>query len=139
MSIEVPVLSQESEWSWYFYRSACIKPGKWVVMIFFIEVPVLSQESEVMIIFIEMSGKWVVIYEYRSACIKPGKWVVMIFCFIEVPVLSQESEWSWYYRSACIEVSGLYYRSAIKKSEWSWYEYRSACIKPGKWVVMIWV
>ena len=85
--IEVPVLSQESEWSWYFvievarkvsghdifYRSACIKPGKWVVIkmsghFFFIEVPVLSQESE-----------W--------------SW----YFVIEVPVLSQESEWSWYF------------------------------------------
>ena len=40
--IEVPVLRQESEWSWYEYRSACIKP--------------VSEWS------------W---YEYRSACIKP--------------------------------------------------------------------
>ena len=68
MRIEVPVLRQESEWSWYEYRSACLKPGKWVVMIFFIEVPVLSQESE-----------W--------------SW----YFVIEVPVLSQESEWSWYF------------------------------------------
>ena len=88
-------------------------------MIIFIEVPVLSQESE---------WSW---YEYRSACIKPRKWVVMIFFFIEVPVLSQESEWSWYF---VIEVPVL-----SQESEWSWYEYRSACITPGKWVVMIWV
>ena len=44
--IEVPVLSQESECSWYF----------------FIEVPVLSQESE-----------WSLYFFDRSACIMPGK------------------------------------------------------------------
>ena len=93
-----------------FFWSACIKPGKWVVMIFFIEVPVLSQESEWSWYFFYRSacikpGKRVVmIFFYTSACIKPGKWVVMIF-FIEVPVLSQESSGHdiFFYRSACIK------------------------------------
>jgi hypothetical protein len=115
--IEVPVLSQESEWSWYFfYRSACIKPGKWVVMILLYS-------------YHDHSLSWQYRHFYAHIMTTPFPALIQALLYSY-----HDHSLSWLNTGTSIEVHVL-----SQESEWSWPEYRSACIKSEKWVVMIWV